>query len=404
MPQPPGRVPRTSIIVVSRHRPQHLARCLWALSRQDHPCLEIVLVADPAALDTCPELPLKRRAFDQANIAAARNEGLALAAGEAVLFIDDDAIAAPGWARALAEPLADPRVIAATGFTRGPDGLNWQVRAERMTPSGRTLPLAIDRATLLASENGNPVSTLGTNCGFCRAALLEIGGFDAAFAYYLDESDVNMRLAARFPLALTAVVPQAEVIHGMAPGAGRDSGGVPRDLAAIGRSAAIFAARHGGDPHGLREDQRKRLLRHMLAGRLDPLAVAPILATLERGLAEGGCAVPPQPPAWDRPGPPDFRPMPAAAAAVPLFLAGWHWRARELRRQAAQAVAEGRNVTLLLLSPGFWRHRLHLTPGGWWEQCGGLWGAAQADDPAAIFLSPTTRIARERRNLSLRGN
>ncbi|RDW13701.1 glycosyltransferase family 2 protein, partial [Paracoccus thiocyanatus] len=220
MPQG-GALPSTSIIVVSRHRPQALARCLAALAGQTHPDFEIVLVADPASAGLRPDLPLKRLAFDRANVSAARNEGLALAAGDVVLFIDDDALAEPGWAEALAAPFADSRVIAAAGFTRGPDGLRWQVRAERITPSGRALPLEVAGTALLPPENGCPVSTIGTNCGFRRTALLAVGGFDPAFAYYLDESDVNLRMAARFPAGLTAVVPAAQVIHGAAPGAGR---------------------------------------------------------------------------------------------------------------------------------------------------------------------------------------
>ena len=35
----------------------------------------------------------------------------------------------------------------------------------------------------------------GNNCAFRRAALLEIGGFDEAFVYYLDETDVCLRLS-----------------------------------------------------------------------------------------------------------------------------------------------------------------------------------------------------------------
>ncbi|MFD2439008.1 glycosyltransferase family 2 protein [Paracoccus kondratievae] len=98
-------MPATSVVVISRHRPQALARCLTTLADQTHPRLEVVLVADPASVGIRPDLPLKRVVFDRANVSAARNEGLALAAGEVVLFIDDDALAEPGWAEALAAPL-----------------------------------------------------------------------------------------------------------------------------------------------------------------------------------------------------------------------------------------------------------------------------------------------------------
>ncbi|KGJ05559.1 glycosyl transferase [Paracoccus halophilus] len=398
MVQPPAPPARTSIVIVSRHRPQALERCLTALSRQDHPAIEIVLVADPGSVDICPDLPLKRCVFDQPNIPAARNEGIALSAGEVIAFIDDDALAVPGWASALTAPFADSRVLAAAGFTRGPDGLSWQARAERLTASGQTRPIGLDGAALLPVEGGEPVNTIGTNCAFRRDALLRIGGFDPAYGYYLDESDVNMRMAARFPQALTAVVPQAQVIHGLAPGADRKAGGVPGDLTRIGRSAAIFARRHGGGPGWVRESQRRRLLRHMLAGRLDPCAVRPLLATLERGLAEGRRAVPAPLPPWDRPDPPAFRPLPMRPLHE-VFLAGWHWQARSLRARAAAAVAEGALAMILLLTPGFLPHRMLLTEGGWWEQRGGLWGASRPGDSPVFLTSWTKRISRERGNL-----
>lgn len=384
---------RASVIVVSRHRRDSLERCLRALEWQDHP-FELVLVADPAALDLRPDLPIKRVGFDEANISAARNAGLAQAAGDVVLFIDDDALAEPGWVGALLAPFADPRVIAAAGFTRGPDGLNWQVRAERIDASGRTRPLSPRAALLGPDRQGDPVSTLGTNCAFRRAALLGIGGFDPAFSYHLDESDVNRRMAAAHPQGLTAVVPEAEVIHGMAAGTSRVRPGVPHDLTAIGRSTAIFAARHGGSADWLRAAQRRRLLRLMVAGRMDPMAVGPVLRTLDDGLAQAP-VLPPAPPVW-RPAapPPDWQDLPRRPAR-PLFLAGWHWQARRLRATAARAVADGRLVTLLLLTPGLLPHRLHLVEGGWWEQRGGSWGASRPGDSPVLAASLSGRIARE---------
>ena len=47
---------RLSVVIVSRHRPRRLEACLTALSRQDHPDFEIVVVADPASVGLRPEL------------------------------------------------------------------------------------------------------------------------------------------------------------------------------------------------------------------------------------------------------------------------------------------------------------------------------------------------------------
>ena len=55
----PDDVPalRASVVVVSRHRPGPLALCLSALTLQDHPAFEIVLVADPGSVGLRPDLP-----------------------------------------------------------------------------------------------------------------------------------------------------------------------------------------------------------------------------------------------------------------------------------------------------------------------------------------------------------
>lgn len=394
MSLPAGQGVQASVIVVSRHRPAALERCLRALTRQSHP-LELVLVADPGAVQTCPDLPIKRIAFDQANISAARNQGLAQAAGDVVLFIDDDALAGCDWVAALTAPFADPQVIAATGFTRGPDGLNWQSRAERIDRSGRSIPIADRRPVSLAPKNGRAVSTMGTNCAFRREALISIGGFDPAFAFHLDESDVNMRQAAAQPKGLTAIVPAAQVIHGLAPGTSRAQIGVPHDLYDIGRSTVIFARRHGGDPEWLRDAQHNRLLRLMVAGRLDPFAVPRIMATLQRGMADGA-GVTPALPEWTQAPAPPFLPLPQSLGEQ-AFLAGWQWHAPDLRAQAAALVAQGRSVTLLLLSPSALPHRLKLCPGGWWEQVGGVWGPSQPGDSALTFARKDRRISREQR-------
>ncbi len=377
---------RLSIIIVSRHRRAHLAFCLMALAAQTRPRTEIILVADPAALDLRPDLALKRVAFDEANISAARNAGIAVAAGEIIAFIDDDALALPHWTERIAAPFRDPRVLSATGYTRGPDGFGWQARAERITPLGTTRPIEVKAVSALPPEAGAPISTIGTNCAFRAQALREIGGFDPAFPYHLDESDVNLRMAARFPDGLCAVVPEAEVIHGAAAGPLRASSGVPSDLTQIGRSAAIFTRRHGGEEAAdialpaLIEAQRKRLLRLMLSGRLDPFQLKPLLAGLARGIADGRARdlpVLPQPmTSGDEPA---FLPQPQRLDMEPVFLKGWYWQAGALRREAAQAVASGRITYLALWTPTRLPLRLRLTEGGWWEQRAGTFARIPAE-------------------------
>ena len=98
--------PAVSVIVVSRGRPAALAACLDALARQDHPSFETIVVADPAGLAVAPP-GVRSVPFNEPNISAARNAGLDLALGAAVAFLDDDALAPPGW---LARLPCAPRV------------------------------------------------------------------------------------------------------------------------------------------------------------------------------------------------------------------------------------------------------------------------------------------------------
>lgn len=394
----PTRLPPLSIVVISRQRPRALARCLAALEHQDYPAFELVLVADPASLDQRPDLAIKRITCDQPNVAAARNLGIAAAAGEIIAFIDDDALAPPNWARRICGAFADPRVIAATGFTRGPDGLSWQTRAERIAPSGETFAIDVTDAVALAPRDGCPVSTIGTNCAFRRDALVAIGGFDPAFRYFLDESDVNMRMAAHFPDALTAIIPEAEVIHGIADGPLRLGRGVPRSLTDIGRSTVIFAQRNRAAPPPVELEQRRRLLRHLLAGHLGPSGVTNLLDSLRGGMAEALRRLPPPPPARLDPAPAEFRSIRTTGrgAGAPFVLAGWHWQARALRARAARAVADGRACCLLLLTPTILPHELTLASGGWWEQRGGLWGRLTQGETTAHRL-------RRSRNLLVAG-
>ncbi|MEP5155405.1 glycosyltransferase family A protein, partial [Planktotalea sp.] len=88
--------PSVSVIVVSRGRAADLPLCLTGISQLDYPEFEVVLVADKDGMEAARDLSffedLKCVAFEEANISAARNLGIAEAAGEIVAFIDDDAV------------------------------------------------------------------------------------------------------------------------------------------------------------------------------------------------------------------------------------------------------------------------------------------------------------------------
>ena len=120
---------RVSVVIVSRRRPALLRRCLLGLTQQDLPGFEVVVVADPAGIAAVQGFAVKTVGFDEPNISAARNLGIAQAGGEVVAFIDDDAVPEPTWLSRLTVPFSDPAVIAATGFVRGRNGVSFQWKA-----------------------------------------------------------------------------------------------------------------------------------------------------------------------------------------------------------------------------------------------------------------------------------
>lgn len=392
LPQP------VSVIVVSRHRPVELARCLGSLVQQDHGNFEVIVVADPQGIAATGALPVKRVAFDEANIAAARNAGIARAAGAVVAFIDDDAAAEPTWLSRLTAPFADPGVAAAGGFVRGRNGISFQWRARAADIWGEHAELGMDAAAAVSLHPGQPgraVRTEGTNCAFRRAVLAGIGGFDPAYRFYLDDTDLNLRLAAAGHV--TAIVPAAQVVHGFAASERRRADRVPLSLHEIGASCAVFWRRHApGQDAGpalarLRAEQRARAIRHMVAGASEPRDVGRLLETLEAGLAEGAARALPEYvtiPAETAP----FLAFPAGPRPARM-LAGRIWQARRLRAEAA--ATRGEVVTLLLLSPTARPHRLRFAAGGHWEQSGGLFGPSDRRDPRFRFWRFRARVERE---------
>jgi len=395
-----------SVVVVSRGRPAELRRCLAALRLQDHPALEIAVVADAAGRAALAGGTLASRAklvaFDEPNISAARNLGIAAAAGELVAFVDDDAVPEPTWAGRLAAAFDDPRVEAATGFVRGRNGISWQHRARWIDAAGRERDLAVeaDAVSLHQGAPGSAVKTEGTNMAFRRETLAAMGGFDPAFRFYLDETDLNMRLAALE--LVTAVVPQAEVQHGVAASERRRADRTPLSLREIGASTAVFLRKHGAraEPSAALEAlvraQRTRLLRLMVEGRIEPRDVGRLLAGLEAGIEEG-LARPVEPLLPIGPPRDGFLALPEAGPRPARVLAGWAWQHRRLMRAARAHAEAGAVVTVLRFGPTPAFHRMRFADEGVWVQSGGLWGRSLRHQP---LIAPWRLRARLRAELA----
>ncbi|WP_050527516.1 glycosyltransferase family 2 protein [Pseudorhodobacter aquimaris] len=398
----------TSLIIVSRHRPAALARALAGVAQMDHPSFEVIVVADPEGIRAAQgtRLRLKLAEYDRPNISAARNIGLGLAAAPVVAFLDDDAVPEPSWLSRLTAPFSDPRVTAAGGFVLGRSGLAWQWRAAWVDGDGFDHPFEASPDTRLHSGTASrAIKTQGTNCAFGRGALISVGGFDEGYRFYLDEADVNLRLAAAG--GLTAVVPDAVVHHGFAASARRRDDRAPTDLTEIGHSLALFIARHGMTRTALARhtaNQKARLIRHMIRGAIEPRQVRRLMDGFTRGIQAGQLTARKkisQTPISTTLS--DFFPLADTGPRPGRILFGQARDRRILHQTALRARAQGDIVTLILMARGLSAHTHRFTQDGIWEQSGGRYGRSLRNGNhfdwhnfAARKSIESTRLARYR--------
>ncbi len=190
-----GALPRLSVAICTRNRPEKVGRALRSLLSQSRPPLEILIV-DNAPCDDATRT-LVAREFPQVRylrepvrgLDAARNLALRAAAGEVVAFLDDDAVADRDWAAAILAPFADPRVGASTGrveafedvtdgqrLIEASGGYSRGCELVRLPRDARR-PLHGHRAPLIAWA-----VSVGSGCSMAvrRALALQLGGFDEA--------------------------------------------------------------------------------------------------------------------------------------------------------------------------------------------------------------------------------
>ena len=226
-----------------------------------------------------------------------RNIGIAMARGDVCCFMDDDAVPEPDWLDRLAEPYRDPTVGGVGGYTRDHTGVSFQTRALLCDSLGDSFNYE-ELSEARAAMANNPdlyFSQTGTNSSFRRSALLEIGGFDEHFVYFLDETDVNLRLQ-RAGYSVT-YAPQAEIHHKYAPSHLRTEDRVPKSLYFPARSKSYFAVRNGTVDRTLGEalervaayelDLRDDNRWYLENGVLDDQAHRQLDQSLDRGVLAG---------------------------------------------------------------------------------------------------------------------
>jgi hypothetical protein len=206
-----GDAVRTSIVVCTFNRIEWLPQCLASLIIQN-PLPDEIIVVDGPSVDGTRELLeemerdgvlklIRQKQLD--GISAARNLGLAAATGDIVCFIDDDALAQPGWLKAVLDGYVDEKVGGVGGPVHHMDGRLCMGRNAVSTEG-----LWFDESRNEQTDGCYPVM-VGCNMSFRRRPLVDAGGFDPYFMYHQDETDACLgvlRLGYRIQYQEGAVV------------------------------------------------------------------------------------------------------------------------------------------------------------------------------------------------------
>lgn len=245
------RRPTVSVVINTLNRADVLERVLSAAGWLSYPPgFEVIVVNGPSTDQTEQLLEqwksrIKIGRCQEANLSKSRNVGIAMAAGDIVAFIDDDAVPEPEWLEQLAVAFDDDEVAIAGGHVYDHTGVTFQYRygtVDRLGTNAQPLQ-GWDPAKLAYPQSSRIPYPIGTNSAFRRSALLAIGGFDEEYEYFLDETDLVIRLIDAG--WMIKQLPRAFVHHKFAPSSMRGPNRVPKRRYSIVKNHVYFGLRHG---------------------------------------------------------------------------------------------------------------------------------------------------------------
>jgi GT2 family glycosyltransferase len=210
------------VCVYTEKRLPQIRAALDSIARQTTPPSQVIVVADhnPALCDRLaaeyPHHEVISSSFRR-GLSGARNTGIQQAAGDVVVFLDDDARAQPRWLENLLACYDDESVLGAGGVVLAdwgspgrpawlPEEFLWVVGCSyRGQPEVR-------------AEVRNPI---GANMSFRRSAFAQAGLFDSSVGRTFtssrplgcEETEFSIRLRGKSPGARIIYEPRAVVFH-----------------------------------------------------------------------------------------------------------------------------------------------------------------------------------------------
>ena len=246
---------RFSVVINTLNRASSLRETLESLRFQSHDDFEVLVVNGPST-DHTEELlagyegRLKHLRCPVANLSMSRNIGIRAAHGDVVAFIDDDAVAEYDWLSELERGYLQPpdgiaieEIGGVGGVVFDYTGTRFQFRFAISDRHGETEFLDEPPNPAMCVPGGwQYPSLMGTNSSFRRKALAAIGLFDETYEYFLDETDVALRMLDAGYVVLG--IDGAPVHHHFLPSHLRNEAKVVTHWYPVVKNRTYFAMRH----------------------------------------------------------------------------------------------------------------------------------------------------------------
>ncbi len=254
-------LPRVSVVVNTYNRAASLHQTLQAMRRQNYSNFEVIVVNGPSMDETMDVLRMHAAEIRvgtcaQRNLSISRNVGIEMARGEFVAFIDDDAVADEDWLVDAIAAFDSDEIAGVGGFVFDHTGYELQYSytvCDRMGNAYHNLTVPMPEFCYPGCHRFPAL--LGTNSLFRRSALLEIGAFDEQFDYFLDETDVNVRLIdVGYVLKQ---IPRAFVYHRYLPSHIRNEKRVNTNYAPMIRNRIYFSLKNASLADGQSAERLK---------------------------------------------------------------------------------------------------------------------------------------------------
>jgi len=189
---------RLSFVVPAYNEEAYLPACLESILAQTRELGEPVeiIVVNNASTDRTREVALGYagvRVVDEPHkgLTFARQAGFAASTGELIANVDSDSRLTSGWVeKVLATFAAEPKIVSLSGPFIYYDLTPWQRVSVRLFYMVAFVVYAMNRWVLRA---GSMVQ--GGNFVLRRDALLKIGGFNTAIAFYGEDTDIARRMS-----------------------------------------------------------------------------------------------------------------------------------------------------------------------------------------------------------------